>query len=96
MESIPIPSSLVGALVFFGLLAMIMWLVIRETLRLVLKPVLIVVALALVAVWAGLLDETVIGTGLTWMGDQLIRGAGLAAGWTAEAFEKFSGGGDGA
>lgn len=91
MESIPIPSSLVGALVFFGLLAMIMWLVIRETLRIVLKPLLLVAALALVAVWAGLLDETVIGTGLTWMGDQLIRGVGFAAEWAAAAFEQSSG-----
>lgn len=96
MESIPIPSSLVGALVFFGLLAMVMWLVIRETLRIVLKPALLLAALALVAVWAGLLDETVIGTGLTWVGDQLIRGVGLAAEWAAAAFEQSSSGGDGA
>lgn len=90
MESIPVPSSLVGALVFFGLLAMVMWLVIRETLRIVLKPALVVAALALVAVWAGLLDETAIGSGLTWMGDQLIRGVSLAAEWATDAFEQSS------
>lgn len=88
MESLPIPSSLVGALVFFGLLTMIMWLAIRETLRIILKPVLVIAALALVAIWAGLLDETVVGTGLTWIGDRLIRGVSVAAEWAASAFEQ--------
>ncbi|MGI9038245.1 MAG: hypothetical protein ACR2GQ_05200 [Gemmatimonadota bacterium] len=90
MESIPIPSSLVGALVFFGLLVMVMWLVIRETLRIILKPALVVAVLALGAVWAGLLDQTVIGSGLTWMGDQLIHGVALAAEWATDAFEQSS------
>lgn len=87
MESLPVPTSLVGAVVFFGLLAMIAWLLVRETLRIVLKPALIVAALALVAVWAGVLDETVIGRSLTWLGDQLVVGLSLAAEWATEAWE---------
>lgn len=87
MESLPVPTSLVGAMVFFGLLAMIAWLLIRETLRIVLKPVLIVVAIALIAVWAGVLDETVIGRSLTWVGDRLVIGLSLASEWAIEAWE---------
>lgn len=87
MESLPVPTSLVGAVVFFGLLAMIAWLLIRETLRIVLKPLLVVAAIALIAVWAGVLDETVVGRSLTWLGDQLVVGLTLASEWATEAWE---------
>lgn len=87
MESLPVPTSLVGAVVFFGLLAMIAWLLIRETLRIVLKPALVVAAIALLAVWAGFLDETVIGRSLTWLGDRLVIGLSLASEWAIEAWE---------
>lgn len=96
MESLPVPTSLVGAVVFFGLLAMIAWLLIRETLRIVLKPALVVAAIALVAVWAGVLDETVIGRSLTWLGDQLVVGLSLAAEWASEAWEAVGTGAPGA
>ena len=56
MEPDALPSSLIGAVVFFGLIAMIAWLVIREAVRIVLKPALVVALLALVAVWAGFLE----------------------------------------
>lgn len=87
MESLPVPTSLVGAVVFFGLLAMIAWLLVRETLRIILKPALVVAAVALIAVWAGVLDETVIGRSLTWLGDRLVVGLSLASEWAAEAWE---------
>lgn len=96
MESLPVPTSLVGAVLFFGLLAMIAWLLIRETLRIVLKPALVVAAIALVAVWAGVLDETVIGRSLTWLGDQLVVGLSLAAEWATEAWEAVGAGAPGA
>lgn len=95
MESLPIPSSLVGAVVFFGLLAMIAWLLIRETLRIVLKPALVVAAIALIAVWAGVLDETVVGRSLTWLGDRLVVGLSLASEWATEAWESVGTGSSG-
>lgn len=91
MESLPVPTSLVGALVFFGLLAMIAWLLIRETLRIVLKPALVVAAVALIAVWAGVLDETVPGEWLTWLGDRLVVGVSLASEWAVDAWETVDG-----
>lgn len=96
MESLPVPTSLVGAVVFFGLLAMIAWLLVRETLRIVLKPALLVAAIALVAVWAGLLDETVIGRSLSWLGDRLVVGVSLASEWATEAWEAVGTGAPGA
>lgn len=87
MDALPIPSSLLGALVFFGLLGMLAWLLIRETLRIVLRPVLIVAALVLVAVWIGVLDQTVVGRWLSWTGDQLVQGVTVAAQWAAGAWE---------
>ncbi len=88
----PIPSSMLGAAVFFGLLAMIAWLTIRETLRIILKPALVFILLALVAVWAGLLDGTVVEEVLSWMGDRLILAVTIISEWAMGAFETASGG----
>jgi len=87
MEALHIPSSLLGAVVFFGLLGMLAWLLIRETLRIVLKPVLVVAALVIVAVWAGVLDQTVVGRWLSWTGEQVVAGATAAGQWAAGAWE---------
>ncbi len=86
----PIPSSMLGAAVFFGLLAMIAWLTIRETLRIILKPALVFILLALVAVWAGLLDGTVVDEVLSWMGDRLILAVTAISDWAVGAFESAS------
>lgn len=90
MENLTIPSSFIGAAVFFGLLAMVAWLLIRETLRIVLKPALVLLGLAMVAVWMGVLDGTALGGAFAWVGDQLVTGAGMAAEWATDAFEGSS------
>jgi hypothetical protein len=87
MESLPVPSSLVGAVVFFGLLGMLAWLLIRETLRIVLKPALVVGGLVLVAVWTGVLDQTLVGRWLSWTGDRVVAGAAAAGQWATGAWE---------
>lgn len=92
MDIGPLPSSLLGAVVFFGLLAMIGWLLIRETLRIVLKPALVFVLVALIAVWAGFLDGTLVEEALSWTGDRLILGVAVVAEWAVEAFDTASGG----
>ena len=70
---------------------MIGWLLIRETLRIVLKPALVFVLLALIAVWAGFLDGTLVEDALSWMGDRLILGVTMVAEWAVEAFDSASG-----
>jgi len=81
-----IPSSLIGALVFFLLLGIIAFVVIRETVKVIIKPALVIVALALFAVWAGLLDETVVGAGFEWIGDRLLTGIHAVSEWVAESW----------
>lgn len=88
MESLPIPSSLLGAIVFFALLAMIAWLLIRETLRVVLKPALLLVGVVLIAVWAGFLDGTVAERWMSWLGDRLILAVADIAEWVTTAYEQ--------
>lgn len=88
MESLPVPSSLLGAIVFFALLAMIAWLLIRETLRIVLKPALLLVGVVLIAVWAGFLDGTVVERWLSWLGDRLILAVADVAEWVTSAYEQ--------
>ena len=88
MESLPVPSSLLGAVVFFALLAMIAWLLIRETLRIVLKPALLFAGLVLIAVWVGLLDGTVVERWLSWLGDRLVFGVAEIAEWASAAYEQ--------
>lgn len=90
MESLPVPSSLIGALVFFGLLGMIAWLLVRETLRVVLRPALALAAVVMLAVWVGVLDETVVGESLAWLGDRLVVGVTAASEWATDAWEGYS------
>ena len=86
-----LPSSLLGAVVFFGLLAIIGWLLVRETLKIVLKPILVFVVLALLAVWAGILDGTVLEEGLTWVGDRLILAVSAVSEWAVGSYEATTG-----
>ena len=86
MEDPTIPSSLIGAITFFLLLAIIAFVVIKETVKVILKPALVVVALALLAVWAGVLDETVVGNGFEWIGDRLFAGIQGISEWVADSW----------
>jgi len=86
MEGPAIPSSLIGAITFFALLGIIAMAVVRETVKLILKPALVIVLLAILAVWAGLLDQTVVGSAFEWVGDRLIAGVQGVSGWVADAW----------
>jgi|AP12_2_1047962.scaffolds.fasta_scaffold00150_3 hypothetical protein len=92
MEHVAISSSLVGAITFFLLLGMIAYVVIKETVKTILKPALVVVVLAIVAVWAGILDETAVGHGFEWIGDRLVTAVDGVSGWVAESWEERAGG----
>lgn len=87
MEEPTIPSSLIGAITFFLLLGIIAFVVIKEAVKIVLKPALIVIALAILAVWAGVLDETVVGNGFEWIGDRLLAGLEGISDWVANSWE---------
>lgn len=86
MQETAIPSSLIGAITFFLLLAIVAMAVIRETVKIILKPALVIVVLALLAVWAGVLDETVVGDAFAWIGNRLILGIQTVSDWVAGAW----------
>lgn len=87
MEDPTIPSSLLGAIVFFLLIGILLYAVVRETLKIILKPALVVIALVLIATWAGILDETAVGNWFETMGERLLAGLAGVAEWAAEAWE---------
>ncbi len=84
MEDPTIPSSLIGAITFFLLLGIIAFVVVKETVKVILKPALVVVVLAVVAVWTGVLDETLVGGGFEWIGDRLLAGIAGISDWVAD------------
>jgi len=93
MEGPAISPSLVGAITFFLLLGIIAMVVIRETVMVILKPAPVIIVLTLLAVWAGLLDQTVVGNAFGWIGDRLIMGVEGVSSWVADAWSTRAGGG---
>ena len=87
MEDPIIPSSLIGAIVFFLLVGILLYAVVRETLKIILKPTLVVIALILVATWLGILDETVVGGWFETVGERILAGLSSIAEWSASAWE---------
>jgi len=86
MENPTIPSSLIGAITFFLLLGIIAFVVVKETVKVILKPALAIAILAVLAVWAGVLDETVVGHGFEWIGDRLLAGIAAISAWVADVW----------
>lgn len=93
MQDPTIPSSLIGAITFFLLLGIVALVVVKETVKVILKPALVIVVLAVLAVWAGLLDETVIGSSFEWIGDRLLAGIEGISDWVADSWEERAGDG---
>ena len=92
MENAIIPATLVGAITFFLLLAIVAYVVIRETVRVIVRPALVVVGVVLLATWGGVLDETVVGNGFAWIGETLIDGIGAVSDRVVEVWQGRTGG----
>lgn len=73
--------ALVGELVVLLLLLAVVWMVFREFMRVVLKVLVPVAILTGLAVWLGLLDETLVGDALAAVGEGLISAIRTVAGW---------------
>lgn len=93
MEDPTIPSSLIGAITFFLLLGIIAYVVVKEMVKVILKPALVIIGLAIVAVWVGILDQTVVGSGFEWIGDRLLAGLEGVSEWVSNAWEERTGDG---
>ena len=71
---IHLPSALVGELVLFGIFALIVWALVREAAKIVIRVLLVVglgIAVALIAGW---LDESAAGAFLEQVGEWLLAG----------------------
>jgi hypothetical protein len=87
VDGVTIPSSLVGAIVFFLLLAIIAFVVIREAVKVIFKPALVVILVIFVATWAGILDQTLVGNAFEWAGDKVLSSIQAVADWVADGWE---------
>ncbi len=77
--------ALLGELLVMALLFAVVWMVFKEITRMALKILLPVGIIMGVAVWAGLLDQTVAGDLLASLGQGVISGVRLVASWMTSA-----------
>ena len=71
---IHLPSALVGEIVVFAIFALVVWALVREAARIIIRVLLVVglgIAVALVAGW---LDESAAGAFLEQVGEWLLAG----------------------
>lgn len=74
-------SAIVGELVVVLIVLAIVCLVLREFLRVALKVIAVVAILTAVALWLGLLDETLVLDFLATVGDWVMSGVRKAGDW---------------
>ena len=88
---IDVPSALVGQIVLFLVFGLVVFALVREAARIVIKVLLVVGIIVAIAIMAGWLDETVVGRLLEQVGDALIVGIKAVVGWIMKAWEAVSG-----
>lgn len=86
-----VPAALVGQLVVFAVFAMVIWALLREAARVVIKTLVIVGVALAIAVMAGWLDQTTVGRWLEQVGEWLLTGIEAVTGFLLEAWRRVSG-----
>ena len=86
-----VPSALVGQVVLFLVFGLVVFALVREAARIVIKVLLVVGIIVAIAIMTGLLDETVVGRLLEQVGNALIVGIKAVVGWIMKAWEAVSG-----
>ena len=84
-----VSPALVGELVVLLLAVALVWIVFKEFMRIALKIIVPAAILTGLAVWLGLLDETVVGDTLVAVGEGVLTGIRTVADWVTTA--AFSG-----
>ncbi|MGI9626220.1 MAG: hypothetical protein ACR2QM_05235 [Longimicrobiales bacterium] len=77
--------ALVGQLVVLLLLVAVVWFVFKEVARVALKFIIPAAAVMGIAVWLGLLDETIAGNLLEAVGQGVLTGIRVVAQWVTSA-----------
>lgn len=75
--------ALIGELVFLVLAVALVWVVFKEFMRIAVRIIVPVGILMALAVWTGLLDETVAGNVLAAVGEGVMTGVRTVADWIA-------------
>ena len=84
-----VSPALVGELVVLLLAVALVWIVFKEFMRIALRIIVPAAILTGLAVWLGLLDETVVGDTLVAVGEGVLTGIRTVADWVTTA--AFSG-----
>lgn len=71
---IHVPSALVGEIVVFGIFALVVWALVREAAKMVIRVLVVVGIVIAVALMAGWLDESAAGAFLEQVGEWLMAG----------------------
>lgn len=80
-----VSPALLGEIVVLLLLIGVVWMVFKELTRMALKILIPAGILMGIAVWLGVLDETVAGSILTALGEGVISGIRVVASWVTSA-----------
>jgi hypothetical protein len=75
--------ALIGELVFLVLAVALVWVVFKEFMRIAIRIIVPAGILMGLAVWTGLLDETVAGNALAAVGEGVMTGVRTVADWIA-------------
>lgn len=75
--------ALIGELVFLVLAVALVWVVFKEFMRIAVRIIVPAGILMALAVWTGLLDETVAGNVLAAVGEGVMTGVRTVADWIA-------------
>lgn len=78
-------SAIVGEVVILLIVVAIVCLILREFVRVVLKTVAVVAILTAVAIWLGILDQTLVLDVLVRVGDWVMSGLRRAGTWVTTA-----------
>lgn len=77
--------AIVGEVVILLVVLGVIWLVLRELVRIALKVIAVVAVVVAVALWLGFLDSTFVADTLTAVGDWVMTMVGSAVDWVVMA-----------
>lgn len=88
---IHLPSALVGEIVVFGIFALIVWALVREAAKIIIRVLLVIGIGVAVALAAGWLDESAAGAFLEQIGQWLMLGITGVVQFFARAWNNVAG-----
>lgn len=88
---IHLPSALMGEIVVFGIFALVVWALVREAAKILIRVLLVVGIGVAVALMAGWLDESAAGAFLEQVGQWLMTGISGVVQFFAQLWRNLAG-----